>query len=176
MVSHPDGQTARRLFGYPSTGEPGVLPGSLTGEDPMFQEFKKFAMRGNVVDMAVGIVIGVAFGAIITSFVGDVLMPMIGMATGGADFSNYFLVLKEGSPAGPYATVAAAKEAGGVAVAYGVFINAIVNFLIVAFALFMVVKAMNAAKKAEAAAPAAPPKPSREEVLLTEIRDLLAKQ
>jgi len=142
----------------------------------MLSEFKKFAMRGNVVDMAVGIVIGTAFGAIIASFVGDVLMPIIGTMTGGADFSNYFLVLKEGTPAGPYATLAAAKEAGGVAVAYGVLINAVVNFLIVAFAMFLVIRAMNAAKKAEAAAPAAPPAPSKEEVLLTEIRDILARK
>ncbi len=142
----------------------------------MFQEFKKFAMRGNVVDMAVGIIIGVAFGAIITSFVGDVLMPALGMLMGGADFSNYFLVLKEGAPAGPYATLAAVKEAGGVALAYGVLVNAVVNFVIVAFALFMVVKAMNKAKKAEAAKPAAPPAPSKEELLLTEIRDLLARR
>jgi len=142
----------------------------------MLAEFKKFAMRGNVVDMAVGIVIGTAFGAIISSFVGDVLMPVIGTLTGGADFSNYFMVLKEGDPVGPYATLAAAKEAGGVAVGYGVLINAVVNFLIVAFAMFLVIRAMNAAKKAEAAAPAAPPAPSKEEVLLTEIRDILARK
>jgi len=142
----------------------------------MLREFRKFAMRGNVVDMAVGIVIGVAFGAIITSFVGDVLMPAIGTLAGGADFSNYFLVLKEGSPAGPYATLADVKEAGGVAVGYGILINAIVNFLIVAFAMFLVIRAMNAATKAEAAAPAAPPAPSKEEVLLTEIRNLLARK
>ncbi len=139
----------------------------------MFKEFKAFAMRGNVVDMAVGIVIGVAFGAIISSLVGDVLMPAIGMAMGGVDFSNYFLVLKEGTTPGPYATLAAVKAAGGVAVAYGVFVNAIVNFLIVAFVLFMVIRAMNAAKKEEQAAP---PPPSNEEKLLTEIRDLLARR
>ena len=142
----------------------------------MFKEFKAFAMRGNVVDMAVGIIIGVAFGAIISSFVGDVLMPAIGLMMGGADFSNLFYVLKEGSPAGPYATLAAVKDAGGVAIAYGILLNAIVNFLIVAFALFMVIQAMNSAKKAEAAAPAAPPAPSKEETLLTEIRDLLARR
>ncbi len=142
----------------------------------MFQEFKKFAMQGTVVDMAVGIIIGVAFGAIIASFVGDVLMPVIGLLAGGVDFANHFLVLKEGTPAGPYATLAAVKAAGGVALAYGVLINAVVNFLIVAFALFLLVKAMNSARKAEAAAPAAPEPPSREEVLLTEIRDLLARR
>ncbi len=139
----------------------------------MFKEFKKFAMQGNVVDMAVGIVIGVAFGAIIASFVGDILMPVIGLMAGGVDFTNHFIVLKEGAPAGPYATLAAVKAAAGVALAYGVLINTMVNFLIVAFALFLLVKGMNAARRAEAAAPALP---SREEVLLTEIRDLLARR
>jgi large conductance mechanosensitive channel len=143
----------------------------------MFKEFKAFAMRGNVVDMAVGIVIGAAFGAIVASFVGDVLMPIVGTLVGGVDFSNYFLVLKEGATApGPYPTLAAVKAAGGVAVGYGALINTIVNFLIVAFALFMVIKAMNAAKKKEEAAPAAPPEPSKEELLLTQIRDLLARR
>jgi large conductance mechanosensitive channel len=143
----------------------------------MFKEFKDFAMRGNVVDMAVGIVIGAAFGAIVASFVGDVLMPVVGTLLGGVDFSNYFLVLKQGATVpGPYATLAALKAAGGVAVGYGLLINTIVNFLIVAFALFMVIKAMNSAKKQEEAAPAAPPPPSKEEKLLTEIRDLLARR
>lgn len=143
----------------------------------MFKEFKAFAMRGNVVDMAVGIVIGAAFGAIVASFVGDVLMPIVGTLVGGVDFSNYFLVLKEGVTApGPYPTLAAVKAAGGVAVAYGALINTVVNFLIVAFALFMVIKGMNAAKKQEEAAAAAPPAPSNEELLLTQIRDLLAKR
>ena len=142
----------------------------------MFKEFKAFAMRGNVVDMAVGIIIGAAFGAIVGSFVGDVLMPVIGLFLGGADFSNTFLLLKEGTTPGPYASLAAAKEAGAVTMAYGVLINAIVNFLIVAAALFMVIKGMNAAKKEEAAAPPAPPAPSKEQLLLTEIRDLLAKR
>ena len=143
----------------------------------MFKEFKAFAMRGNVVDMAVGIVIGAAFGAIVASFVGDVLMPIVGTLLGGVDFSNYFLVLKQGVTApGPYPTLAAVKAAGGVAVGYGALINTLVNFLIVAFALFMVIKAMNAAKKTEEAAPAAPSPPSKEEKLLTEIRDLLARR
>ena len=142
----------------------------------MFKEFKEFAMRGNVVDMAVGIVIGAAFGAIVASFVGDVLMPIIGTLLGGVDFSNYFIVLKNGVTApGPYPTLAAVKAAGGVAVGYGVLIKTIVNFLIGAFALFMVIKAMNAAKKREEAAPAVPP-PSAEQKLLTEIRDLLARR
>ncbi len=140
----------------------------------MLKEFKEFAMRGNVVDMAVGIIIGAAFGAIVTSFVGDVLMPVIGLALGGVDFSNMFIVLKEGATPGPYASLAAAKEAGAVTFAYGVLVNTIVNFLIVAFALFLVIKAVNAAKRPPA--PAAPPEPSKEEVLLTQIRDLLAKR
>ncbi|MGH9253139.1 MAG: large conductance mechanosensitive channel protein MscL [Vicinamibacterales bacterium] len=142
----------------------------------MLKEFKEFAMRGNVVDMAVGIIIGAAFGAIVTSFVGDVLMPIIGMFLGGVDFSNMFLMLREGATPGPYASLAAAKEAGGVAVGYGVLVNTIVNFLIVAFALFLLIKAMNATKKQQAAAPAPPPEPSKEEVLLTQIRDLLARR
>ncbi|MCC7032153.1 MAG: large conductance mechanosensitive channel protein MscL [Acidobacteria bacterium] len=140
----------------------------------MLKEFREFAMRGNVVDMAVGIIIGAAFGAIVTSFVGDVLMPVIGLALGGVDFSNMFLVLKEGATPGPYVSLAAAKEAGAVTFAYGLLVNTIVNFLIVAFALFMVIKAMNASRRPQA--PAAPPEPSKEEVLLTQIRDLLAKR
>jgi len=128
------------------------------------------------VDMAVGIVIGVAFGAIVTSFVGDVLMPVIGLLLGGADFSDKFVMLKEGTTPGPYATLAAAKAAGAVTLAYGVLINTIVNFLIVASALFMVVKGMNATKKKAVEAPAAPPAPTAEALLLTEIRDLLARR
>ena len=142
----------------------------------MLKEFKEFAMRGNVVDMAVGIIIGAAFGAIIVSFVGDVLMPVIGLLLGGVDFSGKFLLLKEGATAGPYATLAAAKAAGAVTMAWGLLVNTIVNFLIVAFALFMVIKGMNATRKQEAAAPAAPPPPTKEAVLLAEIRDLLARR
>jgi large conductance mechanosensitive channel len=139
----------------------------------MIKEFREFAMRGNVVDMAVGIIIGAAFGAIVASFVGDVLMPVFGLLMGGADFSNKFILLKEGTVPGPYASLAAAKAAGAVTVAYGVLINTIVNFVIVAFALFMVVRAMNRMKKRQIeAAPAA----SAEVLLLTEIRDLLAKR
>ena len=142
----------------------------------MLKEFKDFAMHGSVVDMAVGIIIGAAIGAIVASFVGDVLMPVIGLLLGGADFSNFFLVLKEGTTPGPYASLAAVKDAGGVAVGYGVLINTIVNFLIVAFALFMVIKGMNALKRKQEEAPAAPPAPTPEEKLLTEIRDLLARR
>ncbi len=142
----------------------------------MFKEFKEFAMRGNVVDMAVGIIIGAAFGAIVASAVGDVLMPAIGLLLGGVDFSNKFVLLKDGATAGPYASLAAAKAAGAVTLAYGLLLNAIVNFVIVAFALFMVIKGMNATRKQQAEAPAAPPAPSKEAVLLTEIRDLLARR
>jgi large conductance mechanosensitive channel len=140
----------------------------------MLNEFKKFAMRGNVVDMAVGIIIGGAIGAIVTTVVGDVQMPVVGLALGGADFSELHVLLRDGATPGPYGSLAAAREAGAVALAYGVLVNAAVNFTIVAFALFLVVKGMNNLKRQEAAAPAAPPAASKEEVLLTEIRDLLA--
>jgi large conductance mechanosensitive channel len=116
----------------------------------MLEEFKKFAMRGNVVDMAVGIVIGAAFGKIVSSFVKDVLMPPIGKLMGGVDFSNLFVNLGEGS----YATLAAAQEAGAATLNYGIFINTVLDFLIVAFAIFMVIKAMNKMKTEEP--PAAP--------------------
>jgi large conductance mechanosensitive channel len=142
----------------------------------MFKEFKDFAMRGNVVDMGVGLVIGGAFGAIVGSFVGDVLMPLLGLLLGGADFSNLFLVLRAGTPPGPYVSVAAVKAAGGVALGYGLFVNSLVNFVIIAFALFLVIKAMNATKREQVKAPAAPLPPTKEETLLTEIRDLLARR
>jgi large conductance mechanosensitive channel len=128
----------------------------------MLKEFKEFAMRGNVVDMAVGIIIGAAFGKIVSSFVSDVIMPPIGMLMGGVDFSDLAYALGEGADA---ATIN-----------YGVFINTVLDFVIVAFAIFMVIKGMNAMKKKEEEKPAEPPKPSKEEVLLTEIRDLLAKK
>jgi large conductance mechanosensitive channel len=121
----------------------------------MLKEFKEFAMRGNVVDMAVGIIIGAAFGTIIAALVSEVLMPPIGLLLGNVDFSNLFIVLKEGKIAGPYATVAAAKAAGAVTLNYGLFVNTVVNFLIVAFAIFFLVRGMNALKKEEAP-PAAP--------------------
>ena len=143
----------------------------------MLKEFKEFAMRGNVVDMAVGIIIGAAFGAIVTSFVGDVMMPVIGVLLGGVDFSNMFVLIKEGATAGPYVSLAAAKEAGAVTLGYGLLFNTVVNFLIVAFALFMLIKAMNATmRQQKVPAPAAPPEPTKEEKLLTEIRDLLARR
>lgn len=135
----------------------------------MLQEFKAFAMRGNVVDLAVGVVIGGAFGAIVTSLVGDLIMPIIGILTGGVDFSKATLVLKEAVVASADGTVAA-KPA--VLLGYGKFIQTVVNFIIVAWAIFMLVKAMNTLKKKEEAAPAAP---NPQEVLLAEIRDLLKK-
>jgi large conductance mechanosensitive channel len=124
----------------------------------MFKEFKEFAMRGNVMDMAVGIVIGAAFGTIIKSLVADVIMPPIGMLLGGVDFSNMFVVLKQGVEiAGPYNALADAQAAGAVTLNYGLFINTVISFIIVAFAIFMVVKGMNSAKRKEEEAPAAAP-------------------
>lgn len=139
----------------------------------MLKEFKEFAVKGNMIDMAIGIVIGAAFGTIIASLVADILMPVLGLLTGGVDFSAKFAVLKEGATAGPYLTPAAAAEAGAVTMNYGMFLNNVVSFLIVAFAMFMVVKAMNKMKKEEAAAPAAPPEPTKTEALLQEIRDAM---
>jgi large conductance mechanosensitive channel len=136
----------------------------------MMKEFKAFAMRGNVVDMAVGIVIGGAFGKIIASFVSDVLMPPIGLLLGGVSFTDLKMVLQDAVlDADGVETVAA------VSINYGSFIQTMVDFIIIAFAIFMVVKAMNSMKKKEEVAPAAPPAPSKEEVLLGEIRDLLKK-
>jgi large conductance mechanosensitive channel len=122
----------------------------------MFREFKEFAMRGNVVDMAVGIIIGAAFGTIVNSLVQDVIMPPIGLLLGNIDFSNFFAVLKEGRVAGPYASVAAAKAAGAVTLNYGVFINTIISFVIVAFAVFLLIRTLNRLKRQEEAPPAAP--------------------
>jgi large conductance mechanosensitive channel len=139
----------------------------------MLQEFKKFAMTGNVVDMAVGIIIGAAFGAIVNSFVADIIMPIVGVLTGGLDFTDRFVLLKAGNTPGPYATVAAAKAAGAVTLNIGTFISLTINFLIVAFALFMLVKAMNSARKPATPADPTPPVVSPETRLLTEIRDLL---
>jgi large conductance mechanosensitive channel len=141
----------------------------------MLKEFKDFAVKGNMLDMAVGIVIGAAFSAIVSSLVDDVIMPPIGLVLGGVDFADFFVVLKGGATSGPFATVALAKEAGAVTWNIGLFINAIIKFLIVAFALFMVVKAMNKLKREQEAAPSAPAAPPAEQVLLTEIRDLLKK-
>jgi large conductance mechanosensitive channel len=135
----------------------------------MFEEFKKFAMRGSVIDLAVGVVIGAAFGAIVTSLVKDIIMPPIGWAMGGIDFANFFLTLK-----GPIApTLAEAQKAGAVTVNYGVFINAIINFLVIAVALFLLIRSINRLQ-AKPAEPPAPPPPTPEDVLLLrEIRDQL---
>jgi large conductance mechanosensitive channel len=122
----------------------------------MLREFKEFAMRGNVVDMAVGIIIGAAFGTIIKSLVADVIMPPIGLLLGGVDFSNLFLVLKAGEIPGPYASLADAQEVGAVTVNYGMFLNTVISFLIVAFAVFLLIRSLNNLKKKEEAAPAAP--------------------
>ena len=122
----------------------------------MFKEFKEFAMKGNVLDMAIGIVIGGAFGTIIKSLVSDVIMPPIGLLLGGVDFSNLFSVMKVGDPAGPYAALADAQAAGAVTVNYGLFINNIISFLIVAFAVFMLVKVVNNMRREEEAPPAEP--------------------
>jgi large conductance mechanosensitive channel len=122
----------------------------------MLKDFKDFAMRGNVVDMAVGIVIGAAFATIVKSLVADVIMPPIGLLLGGVDFSNLFAVIREGSMAGPFSTLADAQKAGAVTINYGLFINTIISFLIIAFAIFMVVKGMNNLKKQEEAPPAEP--------------------
>lgn len=135
----------------------------------MLSEFKKFAMRGNVVDMAVGIIIGGAFGKIIASMVNDILMPPIGLLLGNVDFSQLYVNLTDQ----PYESLAAAQEAGAATINYGVFINETVNFIIVAFAIFMMIKAMNSMKKKEEEKPAEPAKPSAEVELLTEIRDSL---
>ncbi len=122
----------------------------------MLKEFKEFAMKGNVLDMAVGIVIGAAFGAIVASFVADVIMPPIGLLLGNIDFSSIFTVLKEGKVPGPYATPAAAKAAGAVTINWGLFVNTIINFVIVAFAIFLLVKGVNQMRR-EKEAPAAAP-------------------
>ena len=135
----------------------------------MIKEFKEFAVKGNVVDMAVGIIIGGAFGTIVKSLVSDVIMPPIGLALGGVDFSNMFVVLGEGT----FESLAEAKEAGAATVNYGIFINNVISFLIVAFAVFMLVKSINSLKKKEEEKPKPPAEPPKEEVLLTEIRDLL---
>jgi large conductance mechanosensitive channel len=131
----------------------------------MLQEFKQFAMRGNVMDMAIGIIIGAAFGKIISSVVGDVIMPPIGLLLGGVDFSNLSITLKAGG-----------EGVEPVRLKYGVFINTVIDFMIIAFAIFMVVKGINAMKKKEAEKPAVPPAPTKSEVLLEEIRNELRKR
>ena len=131
----------------------------------MMQEFKTFAMRGNVVDMAVGIIIGGAFGKIVSSFVADVIMPPIGLLIGGVDFSNLAIVIKE-----------AVGDVAAVTINYGAFIQTVLDFMIIAFAIFMAIKAMNSLKKEKEETPEEPPAPSKEETLLTEIRDILQQK
>jgi len=138
----------------------------------MFKEFKAFAMRGNVVDMAVGIIIGAAFGSIVKSLVDDIIMPPIGLLLGNVDFSNLFIVLKEGATVvGPYASVAAAKAAGAVTLNYGLFVNSLVSFTIVAFAVFMLIRTIQRLRIDAGPAPATP----EDILLLREIRDSLKK-
>jgi len=139
----------------------------------MLKEFREFAIRGNVVDMAVGIIIGAAFGKIVESLVKDVIMPPVGLLLGKVDFANLFVVLREGAQAGPYLSVEMAQKAGAVTFNYGMFINAIIAFVIVAFAVFLLIRAINKLKRQEEAKPtAAPPE---EVLLLREIRDSLKK-
>jgi large conductance mechanosensitive channel len=135
----------------------------------MWREFREFAMRGNVIDLAVGIIIGAAFTTIVNSLVNDLIMPPLGLAIGGIDLSNFFVTLKGGS----YPTLEAAKAAGAVTMNYGLFVNAVIRFVIVAFAIFILVKQINRFKREPPAEPAPPPEPPRQEVLLAEIRDLL---
>ncbi|MQT13780.1 large conductance mechanosensitive channel protein MscL [Segnochrobactrum spirostomi] len=144
----------------------------------MLKEFRDFAIKGNMLDMAVGIIIGAAFGTIVSSLVQDILTPPLGLVLGGVDFSDLFVTLKHGNPAGPYVSLDAAKAAGAVTLNIGLFINALIKFVIVAFALFMVVKGANQmrrlAEREKAAAP--PPAPTEDVVLLREIRDLMAEE
>jgi large conductance mechanosensitive channel len=135
----------------------------------MIKEFREFAVKGNAIDLAVGVVIGAAFGSIVGSLVKDIIMPPIGYISGGIDFSNYFVNLSGGE----YATLKAATDAGAATINVGVFINTVINFLIVAVAIFLMVKGINRMRRKEEEAPASPPPPSKEEVLLAEIRDLL---
>ena len=137
----------------------------------MLKEFREFAMRGNIVDLAVAVIIGAAFGAIVNSLVADIIMPLVGAVTGGLDFSNYFIPLSKAVTA---TSLADAKKQGAV-LAYGSFLTLTLNFLIVAFVMFMVIRVMNQLKRLQEAVPPPPPKPAREVELLTEIRDLLKK-
>lgn len=138
----------------------------------MWKEFREFALKGSVIDLAVGVIIGSAFQKIVESLVKDIIMPPLGMITGGMDFANKFAVLKEGSTPGPYPTVDAATKAGAITVNWGLFINTSIQFLLMAFAIFMMIKAMNRLRREDPAA-AAPETPARQEVLLEEIRDAI---
>jgi large conductance mechanosensitive channel len=154
----------------------GAAPGQLIfcKEKLMLKEFREFAVRGNVVDMAIGVIIGAAFGKIIDSLVKDLVMPPIGLLLGKVDFVNLFVVLKEGTLPAPYLTVEAAQKAGAVTINYGIFINTMISFIIVAFTVFLLVRAINRLRRADdAKRPATPPE---EVLLLREIRDSLKKQ
>jgi large conductance mechanosensitive channel len=139
----------------------------------MLKEFKEFAMRGNVMDMAVGIIIGAAFGKIVTSLVNDIIMPPIGLLMGNVDFSNLFVSLGISQP---YTSVAEAEAAGAPIIKYGIFINTVLDFVIVAFAIFLVIRGMNKMRRKQEAAPSPPPGPTEDQKLLAEIRDLLKSQ
>lgn len=139
----------------------------------MLKEFKEFVMRGNVLDMAIGIIIGAAFGAIVNSLVKDVIMPPIGLLLGGVDFSSLFIVLKQGTVPGPYTDVASAVKAGAVTLNYGVFLNSIVSFLVIAFSIFILVKGVNKLRREQPAVPEAPAPTPEDILLLREIRDSL---
>ena len=142
----------------------------------MLKEFREFAVKGNVVDMAVGIIIGAAFGKIVDSLVKDLIMPPVGLLLGNVDFANMFFVLKQGAAAGPYATVEAAQKAGAITFNYGMFINNIVSFVIVAFAVFLLVKWINNMRRKQEETPKAAPPPAEDVVLLREIRDALTRK
>lgn len=141
----------------------------------MFAEFKTFAMRGNVIDLAVGVIIGAAFGKIVDSLVKDILMPPIGMLIGRVDFANLFVVLSEGKVAGPYPTLDAAQKAGAVTMNVGLFINQLISFLIVAFAIFLMIKAINRLQRSHQDIVVEPPQVTEDILLLREIRDNLKK-
>lgn len=141
----------------------------------MFKEFRDFALQGNVIDLAIGVIIGAAFGAIVSSLVDDLFMPIIGLILNGVDFSNLFIVISNPNNV-PVPSVDAARAAGVATLNYGLFINAVVKFTIIAFVLFLVVKGINRMRKQQAAAPDAPPAPTTEEKLLTEIRDAIKAQ
>jgi large conductance mechanosensitive channel len=159
-----------RTGAHPAPSEPINLN---TRETPMLKEFREFAVRGNVVDMAVGIIIGAAFGKIVDSLVKDVIMPPIGLLLGKVDFSNLFLVIKQGAQAGPYLSVEAAQKAGAVTFNYGIFLNTVISFVIIAFAVFLLIRAINRLKMQEEKKAAATPE---DIVLLREIRDSLKKR
>jgi len=139
----------------------------------MLQEFKAFMLRGNVMDLAVGVIIGAAFGKIVDSLVNDIVMPIIGLFLRGVDFQNLFYVISQGTPAGPYASVDAARKAGAAVMAYGNFINTIVFFIIIGFVIFWMIKAVNRAMPKKEEAPAAPAEPAEDVLLLRDIRDSL---